>query len=115
MTRIGNGPISPPIGGQSGVDGKKDQLIDKNKSDLAQTKSTATSTKTKDSFELAQSQLANRLQNISQKKVGLSKLQFTNSELADLVKVFAGVLLKNPGADRLKRAKLFTSSLLNKT
>lgn len=43
-----------------------------------------------------------------------TKIQFSNEDVAYLANTFAAILLKNPGADRLKRARLFSKTVLKR-
>ncbi len=42
------------------------------------------------------------------------KDRFTNADLAYLASTFAAILLKNPGADRAQRARLFARAILDR-
>lgn len=42
------------------------------------------------------------------------KERFTNADLAYLASTFAAILLKNPGADRAQRARLFARAILDR-
>ena len=110
MTRIGGGskpPSTPPTQATEQA-GQKAQA----KEGQAAQKSDAAA-KPGDQFEAVRPSLASRLQSLQGQKLG-AKLNFSNADLADLVRAFAGVLKQNPGADRLKRAKLFAKAVLKK-
>lgn len=106
MTRIGGGGPKPPpdadktIAKQSAASEEAKEIAGKEASKAAGGE------KITDKFELA-----NKLSSMAGKK-GMGKTQFSNAEIAELVKTFAGVLKQNPTADRLKRARLFAASVL---
>ena len=58
-------------------------------------------------------------QTLAKNIVGLAaksgiKDRFTNADLAYLASTFAAILLKNPGADRAQRARLFARAILDR-
>lgn len=109
MTRIGGGkpPSTPPTQATEQA-GQKAQT-----QESAGAKKGAAANKASDHFESVRPSLASRLQSLQGQKIG-AKLNFSNADMADLVRAFAGVLKQNPGADRLKRAKLFAKAVLKK-
>ena len=86
---------------------------------VSQAQNTAEQTKEANTKEARKSQnqgvsdqfeLASKLNKLAGQK-GVARTQFSNAEIAELVKTFAGVLKQNPTADRLKRARLFAASV----
>jgi hypothetical protein len=64
--------------------------------------------KTIDRFEKAGPRLEKTLESLT------AKVQFTNAELAQIAAAIAVLVGNNPGADRKKRAKLFTRAILKR-
>jgi len=106
MTRIGGGGPKPPPDSNKVV--TQSQTPSEGSKEIAakDAKKSGTSEKIADKFELA-----TKLSSLTGKK-GMGKTQFSNAEIAELVKAFAGILKQNPTADRLKRARLFAASVL---
>ena len=107
MTKVGGGPKPPvqvPIHEQTGkAEAQKEAVKADAKGAQVQ----------RDGFEASRSPLANHLQALQAQR-GKVKLQFSNAEMAELVKTFGAILKQNPQADRKKRAKLFAEALLKK-
>lgn len=61
-----------------------------------------------------QSQLQTRLQNLANRPQA-AKLQFSSDDLAYLAQTFAALVQQNPGANRLKRARLFAKAILKRS
>ena len=109
MTRIGGGGRKPPP--------KTTKLKESPKAPTttralaADSKKVSRKKAVTDRFEMG-SPLASKLSSIAGKAGSPLKPQFSNEDIAELVKAFASVLLQTPNADRLKRARLFAHSVL---
>ncbi len=65
-----------------------------------------------DSFERAAPQITQRLEAMAGKKVAQPSIQFTSEHMAEVAQTFAGLLRKNPSADRRARAHMFAKAIL---
>jgi RecB family exonuclease len=76
---------------------------------------TAKDAKTKtivDRFEKAAPQITSKLEAMAGKKVSTPVLAFASEHLEEVAKAFAGMLRKNPSADRKTRARMFAKAIL---
>ena len=106
MGRIGGGG-SPPNKGVGDVGTKPADLTTKEgKQEFRSTVGSDVPKKVVDSFEKAGVNLEKKLTSMG------PKIRFTNEDLAQLARLFSGVLMKNPSADRKKRAKLFAKTII---
>jgi len=108
MGRIGGGG-SPPGGpkGVADVGAKPADLTTKaGKQEFRSAVGTDVPKRVVDSFEKAGVNLEKKLTSLA------PKLRFTNEDLAQLARLFSGVLMKNPNADRKQRAKLFAKTII---
>jgi len=112
MTRIGGGS-KPPSGPPKPVTEAAAQKAGAESGKASGATKTDAPKTTKDGFEMKGASLASRLQSLQGQKMA-GKLQFSNADLADLVRAFGAVLKQNQGADRKKRAELFSKAVLKK-
>jgi hypothetical protein len=112
MTRIGGGS-KPPSGPPKPVTEAAAQKAGAESGKTGDAAKTGGAKATKDGFEMKGASLASRLQSLQGQKMA-GKLQFSNADLADLVRAFGAVLKQNQGADRKKRAELFSKAVLKK-
>lgn len=112
MSRIGGGS-KPPSGPPKPVTESAAQKTGAESAKTNDSTASAGTKKTKDGFEMKGASLASRLQSLQGQKLA-GKLQFSSADLADLVRSFGAVLKQNQGADRKKRAKLFSQAVLKK-
>ncbi|MBI3178889.1 MAG: hypothetical protein HYZ27_04470 [Deltaproteobacteria bacterium] len=101
MTRIGGG--APP---------DKPDAVRPGHAEPGPTPSEAVPKKVVDSFERAAPQITQRLEAMAGKKAAAPALQFTSEHLAEVAQAFAGLLRKNPSADRRTRAHMFAKAIL---
>ena len=107
MSRIGGGGPKPPPDAAKDVQQTKAESAQTKEAAPPETQKSSASDKAADKFELK-----SKLDSITGQKGAGAKTQFTNADIAELVKTFAAVLKQNPNADRLKRARLFARSVL---
>jgi soluble cytochrome b562 len=112
MSRIGSGG-APPKGpggvGEQPADLRSQEGVQK----FRETAGKEVPSQVVDSFSRAGAALESKLQAMGGKAI-VGKLAFTNADLAVLAQTFAHVLKQNPGADRLKRARLFAQAIVKK-
>jgi hypothetical protein len=107
MGRIGGGGSPPGNKGVADVSAKPADLTTKEgKQEFRSTVGTDVPKRVVDSFEKAGVNIEKKLTSMG------AKLRFTNEDLAQLARLFSGVLMKNPNADRKKRAKLFAKTII---
>ncbi len=112
MTRIGGGS-KPPSGPPKPITENTAQKAGGDSAKTGDAAKTDAPKNAKDGFEMKGASLASRLQSLQGQKLA-GKLQFSNADLADLVRSFGAVLKQNQGADRKKRAELFSKAVLKK-
>ena len=111
MTRIGDGsrpPLDPTDLGSSPAAGENAPA-----KTAAGAKKTADAGEAKvlDSFQRVAPQLTQQLSAMAGKKA-MPGVVFTNEHLYQVALMFAGMLRKNPGADRRARARMFAKAIL---
>jgi len=111
MTRIGGGtrPPSdkPDVAAQTPVDKPGEAKT----AEATQKAQDAKEAKVLDSFQRVAPQLTQQLSAMAGKKA-MPGIIFTNEHLYHLALAFAGMLRKNPGADRRTRARMFARAIL---
>jgi hypothetical protein len=112
MTRIGDGSRPP----SDKADVTEQAPVDKGGAtkaqDAAQRAKDAKEAKVVDSFQRVAPQLTQQLSAMAGKKA-MPGLIFTNEHMYQLALAFAGMLRKNPGADRRARARMFAKAILS--
>jgi hypothetical protein len=106
MTRIGGGGQPP-----GKPDGVQRQPADRAPKEPGEAKDAKTKTIV-DRFEKAAPQITSKLEAMAGKKVTTPALVFASEHLEEVAKAFAGMLRKNPGADRKTRARMFAKAIL---
>ncbi|MBI5508844.1 MAG: hypothetical protein HY903_08835 [Deltaproteobacteria bacterium] len=112
MTRIGSGGRPPTETPEAAKPAATDKSGEARATDLAQKAQDAKEAKVVDSFQRVAPQLTQQLTAMAGKKA-VPGLIFTNEHLYQVALAFAGLLRKNPNADRRTRARMFAKAILS--
>jgi hypothetical protein len=112
MTRIGGGGRPPTDKPEVVQQGPVDKAGEAKAQDAAQRAKDAKEAKVVDSFQRVAPQLTQQLSAMAGKKA-MPGLVFTNEHMYQLALAFAGMLRKNPAADRRTRARMFAKAILS--
>ena len=111
MTRIGDGNRPPADKPDITQQAPVDKSGEAKAQEAAQRPKDAKEAKVVDSFQRVAPQLTQQLSAMAGKKA-MPGLVFTSEHMYQLALAFAGMLRKNPGADRRARARMFAKAIL---